>query len=219
MAATWQVNSRLWAIPGVRPVYLALWLPNGLIVGCEALFVPFAPAGAGLLLAGSALGMLAGDVLAGRFLPPRWRRRLAPLLRLLLAVPYLPFVLHPPLPVAVGLATVAAVGYCSTLLLQERLVELTPAEHRGQALGLHTSGMLTMQAVCAALAGSLAELTSPAAAITLLAAASVAVTLLLAGPLREPQPTWTRGRSSGDASLFRRISRTTGAVSPRPKSR
>jgi predicted MFS family arabinose efflux permease len=169
-------------------VYAGLWLPNGLIVGCEALFVPFAPSGAGLLLAGSALGMLAGDVLAGRFLPPSWRRRLAPGLRLLLAVPYLPFALRPPTAIAMALAVVAAVGYCSTLLLQERLVELTPEQNRGQALGLHASGMLTMQAVCAALAGSLAELTSPTTAITLLAAGSVAITLLLAPALREPSP-------------------------------
>ncbi|WP_436522032.1 MFS transporter [Actinoplanes sp. HUAS TT8] len=188
VAATWLVNRKLWTIPGVRPVYAGLWIPNGLIVGCEALFVPFAPSGAGLLLAGSALGMLAGDVLAGRFLPPVWRRRLAPYLRLLLAVPYLPFALRPPLAVAGALAVLAAVGYCSTLLLQERLVELTPDENRGQALGLHSSGMLTVQAVCAALAGGLAELTSPATTITLLAAGSVAVTLLLAPALREPAP-------------------------------
>ncbi|GLW27080.1 MFS transporter [Actinoplanes regularis] len=189
VAATWRVNARLWAIPGIRPVYAGLWLPNGLIVGCEALFVPFAPSGAGLLLAGSALGMLAGDVLAGRFLTPSWRRRLAPFLRLLLAVPYLPFALHPPMAVAVALAVVAAVGYCSTLLLQERLMELVPEENRGQALGLHSSGMLTMQAVCAAVAGVLAELTSPATAITLLAGGSVAVTLLLAPALRQPAAT------------------------------
>ncbi|GAA2907415.1 membrane protein [Actinoplanes cyaneus] len=193
--ATWRVNRRLWMLPGVRPVYAGLWVPNGLIVGCEALFVPFAPSGAGLLLAGSALGMLAGDVLAGRFLPPLWRRRLAPFLRLLLAVPYLPFALRPPFAVAVALAVVAAVGYCSTLLLQERLVELTPDENRGQALGLHSAGMLTMQAVCAALAGALAELTSPATAITLLAAGSVVVTLLLAPALREPAGPATVGLS------------------------
>jgi hypothetical protein len=193
--ATWRVNRRLWTLPGVRPVYAGLWVPNGLIVGCEALFVPFAPSGAGLLLAGSALGMLAGDVLAGRFLPPLWRRRLAPFLRLLLAVPYLPFALRPPFAVAVALAVVAAVGYCSTLLLQERLVELTPDENRGQALGLHSAGMLTLQAVCAALAGGLAELTSPATAITLLAAGSVVVTLLLAPALREPAGPGTVGLS------------------------
>ncbi|GAA2667576.1 MFS transporter [Actinoplanes palleronii] len=188
VAATWRVNARLWAIPGVRPVYVALWLPNGLIVGCEALFVPFAPSGAGLLLAGSAVGMLAGDVLAGRFLPPLWRHRLAPWLRLLLAVPFLPFALHPSLRTAVALAVVAAVGYCSTLLLQERLVAIAPAENRGQALGLHSAGMLTMQAVCAAVAGALAELLSPATTITVLAAASVVVTLALAPFLREPAP-------------------------------
>ncbi|GLY01859.1 MFS transporter [Actinoplanes sp. NBRC 101535] len=188
VTTTWRVNRQLWSIPSVRPVYIGLWLPNGLIVGCEALFVPYAPSGAGLLLAASALGMLTGDVLAGRFLTPAIRVRLAPFMRLLLAVPYLPFALGLPLPLAAMAAAVAGVGYCSTLLLQERLVALTLPEFRGQALGLHTSGMLTMQAICAALAGSIAEWLSPATTITVMAAASVAVTLTLAPALRHTRP-------------------------------
>ncbi len=72
-------------------MYLALWVPNGLIVGCESLFVPYAPRHAGLLFAFAALGMLAGDTLAGRFVPARWRERLSAPLRLLLAAPYLVF--------------------------------------------------------------------------------------------------------------------------------
>ena len=44
-------------------------MPNGLIVGCESLFVPYAPRHAGLLFAFAALGMLVGDTLTGRFLP------------------------------------------------------------------------------------------------------------------------------------------------------
>src|SRR5207253_394671 len=32
VAATWRVNARLWTIPGIRPVYAGLWIPNGLIV-------------------------------------------------------------------------------------------------------------------------------------------------------------------------------------------
>ena len=57
---------------------------------------------------------------------------------------------------------------------------LTPDAMSGQALGLHSSGMLTMQGVAAALAGTLAQHTSPGAAIALMAAASVTVTLALA---------------------------------------
>ncbi|MBB2941636.1 putative MFS family arabinose efflux permease [Actinoplanes lutulentus] len=180
---TWRVNRRLWTITSVRPVYLGLWIPNGLIVGCEALFVPYSPTGAGVLLASAAVGMLTGDVLAGRFLPPSWRDRLAPFLRLLLAVPYLALAFDPHLAIAAVAVVIASIGYCSTLLLQERLVALVPADARGQALGLHTSGMLTMQAVCAALAGTVAEFTTPAVAIGVMSAASITVTLLLAPAL------------------------------------
>ena len=46
------VNRLLLGSPTLRPVYLALWVPNGLVVGCEALIVPFAGDGAGLPLRG-----------------------------------------------------------------------------------------------------------------------------------------------------------------------
>ena len=88
---TWRTNGRLWSSKPRRYIYLALWVPNGLIVGCESLFVPYAPEHAGLLFAFAALGMLAGDTVAGRFVPQRWRDRLGAPLRLLLAVPYLVF--------------------------------------------------------------------------------------------------------------------------------
>jgi membrane protein implicated in regulation of membrane protease activity len=61
---------------------------------------------------------------------------------------------------------------------------LTLDELSGQALGLHSSGMLTMQGVGAAVAGSVAKLTSPATGIVVTAAASLAATLLLAPGLR-----------------------------------
>ena len=56
-------------------------------------------------------------------------------LRLLLAVPYLLFALPLPLPVAVLLAGVASAGFGAGVLLQERLIALTPERIRGQALG------------------------------------------------------------------------------------
>ncbi|MFB4278255.1 MFS transporter [Nonomuraea sp. MTCD27] len=187
IAATWRGNRLLWSSAPRRYVYLALWVPNGLIVGCEALFVPYAPAHAGTLFALAALGMLAGDVLLGRFVPARWRERLAGPLRLLLALPYLVFVLRPDPPIAAAAVVLASVGYAASLLLQERLVALTPAELRGHALGLHSSGMMAMQGVGAALAGAVAQWTSPATAMTVMAAASVAVTLSLSPGLR-PRP-------------------------------
>ncbi|MER7788965.1 MFS transporter [Streptomyces sp. NPDC097640] len=184
IAATWRDNARLWSSVPRRYVYLALWVPNGLIVGCESLFVPYAPGHAGLLLACAALGMLVGDTLTGRFVPPWWRERLGAPLRLLLAAPYLVFALHPPLPLAAAAVALASVGFAASLLLQERLMALTPDELSGHALGLHSSGMLTMQGVGAALAGAVAQYTSPSTAMALMAAASVTVTLALAPGLR-----------------------------------
>ena len=184
ISETWRTNARLWSRTSRRYVYLALWVPNGLIVGCESLFVPYAPQRAGLLFALAALGMLIGDTLTGRFVTPRWRRRLGAPLRLLLAVPYLIFALHPPLPLAVAAVMLASIGYAASLLLQERLMELTPDDMHGQALGLHSSGMLAMQGVGAALAGAVAQHTSPATAMAVMAATSVTVTLALAPGLR-----------------------------------
>ena len=188
VAATWRVNARLWSSAPRRYVYLALWVPNGLIVGCESLFVSYAPEYAGLLFACAALGMLVGDALAGRFLPSQWRERLGAPLRLLLAVPYLLFFMEPGLSVALAAVTLASVGFAASLLLQERLLRLTPDELSGQALGLHSSGMLTLQGAGALLAGTVAELTTPAVAMTAMAVASVTVTLALAPGLRGRPP-------------------------------
>ncbi|MFD8092277.1 MFS transporter [Streptomyces malaysiensis] len=184
VAETWRGNARLWSSAPRRHVYYALWVPNGLIVGCESLFVPYAPRHAGLLFAVGSLGMLTGDLLTGRLLAPHRRERLAAPLRLLLAAPYLVFALRPPLPLALAAVALASIGFSATLPLQQRLMALTPDEMSGQALGLHSSGMLTMQGVSAALAGALAQPTSPAVAMAVMAAVSVAVTLTLAPGLR-----------------------------------
>lgn len=184
IAQTWRTNALLWSSAPRRYVFLALWVPNGLIVGCESLFVSYAPRRAGLLFALAAFGMLTGDTLAGRFVPGRWRQRLDVPLRLLLAAPYLIFALHPALPLAAGAVALASVGYSASLLLQQRLMALTPEDLSGHALGLESSGRLAMQGVAAAIAGTIAQHASPATAMAVLAAASAAVTLALAPGLR-----------------------------------
>jgi MFS family permease len=202
IAATWRTNARLWSAPPRRYVYLALWVPNGLIVGCESLFVPYAPRHAGVLFAFAAGGMLIGDTITGRFVPPNRRRRLDAPLRLLLAGPYLVFAVRPPFGLAVAAVTLASIGYSATLLLQDRLMALTPKDVHGQALGLHSAGMLTMQGVGAALAGAVAQFVAPATAMAVMAAASVTVTVLLAPGLRgEPPRGEHHGASKSQSSL------------------
>ncbi|WP_327294939.1 MULTISPECIES: MFS transporter [unclassified Streptomyces] len=185
---TWRVNRLILSSAPRRYVYLALWVPNGLIVGCESVLVPYAPRHAGLLLAAAATGMLAGDVAVGRLVPPRRRPRLATPLLLLLAAPYLLFAVRPGLPLAVAAIMLASAGYAASLVLMERLVGLTPDDIQGQSLGLHTSGMLTLQGVGAALAGAVAQHTSAATAMAVMAAASVAVSLALIPGLRAGAP-------------------------------
>ena len=184
-AMTRRTNAVLWSSRPRRLTYLGLWLPNGLVVGCEALFVSYDPGAAGTLFACAALGMLAGDVTVGRLLPPVLRTRLATPLLLLLATPYVVFALRPALPVAAVCAAVASVGFGASLVQQERLMALTPPELSGHALGLHSAGMLTMQGVGAALAGTIAQLTSPAMAMAVMALASIGVTATLAAAGRE----------------------------------
>ncbi|MEV0220046.1 MFS transporter [Streptomyces sp. NPDC050704] len=186
VSATWRTNALLWSSRSRRLTYLGLWVPNGLVVGGDSLYVSYAPEAAGMLYAFGALGMFVGDLAVGRLIPPALRPRLATPLRLLLAVPYLFFVLRPGAALSAVAVTVASVGFAASLVLQERLMSLTPDDLAGQALGLHATGMAACQGIGAALAGALAQLTSPATAVSLMAAASVTVTLTLAAMGRRP---------------------------------
>jgi hypothetical protein len=192
---TAEVNRLLLRSPVTRPLYIALWVPNGLVVGCESLFIPYGHAAAGAhgslagwLFASTAAGAMAGDLVVGRFVPPGQRDKIIGPLRLLLAVPYLLFFLVPPPAAAVPLGFLAAAGYASSLPLQDRLIRHTDDAIQGHVLGLHMNGMLTWQAIGALIAGAAAAYLHPAAAIGTMAAASTAVTLLLIPGLRRSAP-------------------------------
>lgn len=169
---TWLLRQRR-----LRPLLVNLWVPNGLVVGCEALFVPFAGDQAGYLFVAGALGMLAGDLSMGRLVSRPVRARLSSWLRLLLAAPFVPFVLGPSLPLAVTLVAVATIGYSGSLALQERLLQLTPGAVRGQVQGVEGAGRMTMQGIGAILAGGMAEVIPVGAAMTVCAVLSIGVTL------------------------------------------
>ncbi|TDU88526.1 hypothetical protein EV138_2072 [Kribbella voronezhensis] len=183
LAETWLGNRRLLGERRTRPLLLALTIPNGLVVGCEALFVPYAGAGAGWLLAAGAAGMMSGDLVIGRFLNRAQRRVAARWLRFVLAVPFLAFVTDLPLGVLAALVALGSCGYAASLAQQEVLVELTPPELRGQVLGIESALRMTTFGLCAIAAGTLADLTSPAPAITTFAAASLLASVALTIPL------------------------------------
>ncbi|WP_369393366.1 hypothetical protein AB5J72_41825 [Streptomyces sp. CG1] len=173
---TWATNIALFSHPGRRALLLNLWVPNGLIVGCEALFISYAPALAGTLLAAGSAGMLLGDLTVGRLLTADQRRRCAFALRLLLAVPYLLFAIHPPLLVVTAAVFIASAGFAATLPLQEQLLALTPDPIRGQVQGVESAGRMTWQGIGAAIAGGVAQCLTPGTAITALAVVSIALT-------------------------------------------
>jgi hypothetical protein len=127
MWETWRGNRELLTIPSISALMVALCVPNSLVAGCEALFVPYAGGAAAPLFVAGALGMLAGDVAMGRVLGPEGRRR---------------------------------------------------------SLGAESAARVTCQGLAAVLAGALAELTPPGAAIALLAVGSLLVSLALTPSLR-----------------------------------
>lgn len=57
LAETHRVNAHVLGSPILRPIMLSAWIPNGLIVGCEALFIPYGgKAWSGFLFAAAAAG-------------------------------------------------------------------------------------------------------------------------------------------------------------------
>jgi predicted MFS family arabinose efflux permease len=174
---TWTTNVALFSHPGRRALLLNLWVPNGLVVGCEALFISYAPDHAGAFLAAGSAGMLLGDLTVGRLLTAERRRRCAFALRLLLAIPYLLFAVHPPVLVTTAAVFIAGAGFAATLPLQEQLLALTPDPVRGQVQGVESAGRMTWQGIGAAIAGGVAQCLGPGTAITALATLSIAITV------------------------------------------
>jgi predicted MFS family arabinose efflux permease len=198
MRETWRGNRVLLRLPSTRPLLLALCVPNGMVVGCEALFVPYAGEAAAPLFVAGAMGMLTGDLLMGRVLTRAQRRKSAAWLRLWLALPFVVYVAHPDVPLAALLAGIACVGYAASLAQQEILVQLTPAALSGQVLGVESAARVTCQGLGALLAGGVAELVEPGHAIAGLAIGSLAVSAILTPALTRAAAAAARTEASRD---------------------
>ncbi|MET8048960.1 MFS transporter [Streptosporangium sp. NPDC005286] len=185
---TLRVNRVLLADTRIRGLLLAQWLPVAFVTGGEAVLVPYLGSTAGYALAAASAGLAVGSFVVGRLVSPSGRERLAFPMAVASGLPLLVFALQPGLGGAallVLLATVASTAY--ELGLQRRFVEAVPESIRGQAFGLASAGMMSGQALGAALVGVAAELTSPHMAIVLAGATVVCCSLALHRSLR-PEP-------------------------------
>jgi predicted MFS family arabinose efflux permease len=187
---TMRVNQVLLATPPVRRLLVVHWLPPAFAVGAESLLVVYAqtrglpPGSGGLLLACLPVGMIIGNLVAGRLLTPS-PRYAAPLI-LLLGLPFLTFPLDPP-PVLLGiLIVVSGSGFAYTLGLQQAFLDAVEPSSRGQAFGLLSTGLQTLQGVGPACFGALAELVPPATAIAAAGAATVLTAFI--NPVRPAIP-------------------------------
>ncbi|MFF4416244.1 MFS transporter [Streptosporangium sp. NPDC001559] len=195
VAETLRVNRDLLADPGVRGLLLAQWLPTSFLSGAEAMLVPYLGETAGIALAAACVGLAVGNLLMGRFAAPYTRERLAAPLAVLSGVPLLVFALTPGLALS-GLALLlatAASGACQ-LGLQRRFVEAVPERVRGQSFGLAGAGLMTGQAVGAALVGGVSEVVAPSLAVAGAGVAVIVSALVLWRHLR-PVPAVAAGAS------------------------
>ncbi|MCZ4121699.1 MFS transporter [Streptomyces sp. H39-S7] len=191
---SWAGNRALFADRRVRKLLLAQWLPSAFAASAESLVVPFAgrrgfPDGtAGLLLACLPVGMLVGNLVVGRFVRPATRERLVAVLVAVLGLPLLCFAFGPPWPLCALLLLVTGTGFAYSLGLQRSFLDALPEGSRGQAFGLLTSGMMTVQGVGPAVFGAAAEVVSVGAAISCAGIASLCMAGYLARESRGARP-------------------------------
>ena len=178
---SWSVTVRLWRDRTVRSLLLVQWLPPACVTAAEALFVPYAaqrgfPAGsAGLLMASVPVGMLLGNLVVGRLVPPPTRERLVAPLLVLLGAPMVGFALPVHLWLTAGLAFLAGVGFSYSLGLQRVFLDALDPQVRGQAFALQFTGIMTLQGVGPLVTGALAEVAPIALVMTVAGLAPIAI--------------------------------------------
>jgi hypothetical protein len=113
------------------------------------------------------------------FLPPAWQRRLVGVAGLVSFCPYLVFFALPPVPVCICLLVTS--GMCSmySLGLDARVRAACPEGLFARMMAVNSAGLMTIQALGFPLAGLIAGLAGPGAAVGIAGACGVAGTLLL----------------------------------------
>jgi MFS family permease len=191
---SWAVNTHLLADPWIRRLLLVQWLPCAFVVAVEALLVAYVgvrglPAAAtGLLLACSPAGMLLGELVVGRLVAPPIRVRLVAPLVLVLGLPPVALALDPPLAVCAALIVLSGSGFAYALGLQRPFVDAVPEASRGQAFGLLSTGLMTLQGLGPVLFGAVAQAAGVRWAIAVAGLATAACVTLITPVLRRARP-------------------------------
>lgn len=193
LSASWTGAGQLLGDRTIRRLFLAQWLPSGFLVGAESLIVSysgqrgFAAGFYGVLMACGPAGMLLGDLVVGRLLRPATREALVVPLAALMGAPLLGLAADPPAPVCALLFLTASAGFSYAIGLQRLFLEALPATNQGQAFGLLSSGLMTLQGTGPVLAGVVAGLTTTGQAM----AGAGAATIVTAGWMA----TWPASRA------------------------
>ena len=180
---TWHGNAALLADGVVRRILISWWLPSMLLVAGESLVVAYvgeshgSASHTGLLLAAFPAGAAVGDLVVGRWLPPRWRRRSVPWLLALVGAGLLPLAWHPPVAVAVACLAAASVGSSYQLGGQQAFLDAVPADRQALAFGLLGTGMMGFQGLGPVISGAIADVVGAGVTIT---GAGVAILLSVA---------------------------------------
>jgi hypothetical protein len=174
----------------IRRLMLASWLPPAFAVGGESLLIAYAagrhfPASAGGLLLGCvAAGMFLGNLVVTRALTPRARERAVAPMVAVLGLPMFAFAFDLS-PVAVGaLMVVTGSGFAFGTGLQGRFRDALPEDSSGQAFGLLSTGLMTLQGVGPLVFGGLTEVVPVGTAMALAGLATLGVAAWVSVALR-----------------------------------
>ncbi|WP_327368341.1 MFS transporter [Streptomyces sp. NBC_01217] len=194
----------IWSDRRLRSLVALGWLA-GFVVLPEGLAAPFADeagggaSSVGLLLAAHPAGMVLGAAILGRAqVGDERRRRLLGPLAIGANLPLIVYWLGPGVGVAMLLLLVSGVCSAYQITAGATFVLLTPANRRGQALGLARSGLIAMQGIGVAVGGLAAEL-SGSSANTI--GASGLLGVLCTIPVAVA---WSRAREAGAGAIPRR---------------
>ncbi|TDV40721.1 MFS transporter [Actinophytocola oryzae] len=174
----------------VRRLLIANWLPPAFVIGGESLLIPYAglrhfpESASGIILGCIPVGMFLGNLVVTRALTPRARERAVAPLVAVLGLPMLGFVLDVPPVVAGVLMAIMGCGFAFGLGLQGPFRDALPGDARGQAFGLLSTGLMTLQGVGPLVFGGLTEVVPVGAAMALAGVATVCVAGWLAVALR-----------------------------------
>jgi MFS family permease len=181
----------VFAIPELRRLLLLSWLVPAFTVAPEALAAPYvagrggASSLVGVWLVALPFGMVLGDLAGVWRLGTRSQQRIVAPAAALSFVPYLVFVAHPSIAVALPLLALAGLGSLYSLGLDLRVRDAAPDDLFARVMTLNSAGLMTLQGLGFVLAGATAELVGAPAAIAIAGVCGI-VAAVVFGPWREP---------------------------------